>query len=355
MEVSFDYLTKKTKRGEYDSVSKKSLRAFIDAEFSISFSEFKWFDTIDPHDIPNVDTGKCGLANIHRINDIQRVNKFFESSNKKLAVGDFFLISVETKDSRRTRILNKYPRIISRPYYMLDFILKRLFPKFKITKKLYFYITKGRNRVISFTEAVGRLYSCGFEVMGHQRIGYMTYIMARKTGEPAYDMKPTYGALVKLKRVGREGKVFDVYKMRTMYPYSEYVQDYAFKMNDLQDGGKIKDDFRITGWGKVFRKLWIDELPMFINYFKREMKLVGVRPLSKHYFSLYPEDVQMMRSKVKPGLIPPFYADLPTTLEEIVDSERRYLLAYLKNPIRTDLRYFFKALYNIFIKQARSN
>lgn len=355
MEVSVNNFVKKTRRGIYDTASKKSLRAFIDSEFRISFSDFKWIDTVDPDEIPLVHDDKCGIANIQRINDIQRVNKFLESANIRLNVGEYFLISLETKDSRRTRILNKYPRIISRPYYALDFVLKRVFPKFNITKKLYFWITKGRNRVISFTEAIGRLYSCGFEVLGHHRVGYMTYIMARKTGDPAYDMQPTYGALVKLKRVGKDGKIMDVYKMRTMHPYSEYVQDYVFKMNNLQEGGKIKDDFRITGWGKIFRKLWIDELPMFINYFKREMKLVGVRPLSKHYYSLYPEDVQIMRTKVKPGLIPPFYADLPESLEEIVESERRYLISYLKHPKRTDVKYFFKALYNIFIRRARSN
>ena len=73
------------------------------------------------------------------------------------------------------------------------------------------------------------------------------------------------------------------------------------------------------------------------------MKLVGVRPLSSHYFSLYPEDLQKLRTGVKPGLVPPFYADLPKTLPEIIESERVYLELYLKNPISTDFQIFFKS------------
>lgn len=169
-----------------------------------------------------------------------------------------------------------------------------------------------------------------------------------------YDMEPTYGALVKLRRIGKGGNLFSVYKFRTMYPYSEYVQDFVFKHNDLQEGGKLKDDYRVTSWGRLFRRYWIDELPMLINWLKGEMKLVGVRPLSQHYFSLYPQDMQQLRTMVKPGLVPPFYVDMPVTLDEIIESEREYLKRYLDAPIRTDIYYFFMAFYNILFKKARS-
>lgn len=167
-------------------------------------------------------------------------------------------------------------------------------------------------------------------------------------------MQPTYGHLVKLTRVGKDRELIDLYKMRTMHPYLEYLQDYVFKQNKLDDGGKFKKDFRITPWGHWMRKLWIDEQPMWINYFKGDVKLVGVRPLSRHYFDVYPEDLQDLRTKYKPGLIPPFYVVLPRTFDEILESERCYLQQYQKAPIRTDIKYFFKALNNIFIKRARS-
>ena len=334
---------------------KKGINKFIKSlNLGFDISNFECVDPSQLEDIKPISSGMFGIASIHRINDLPRVNKFFEKANICLNYGDYLLICLETKDSRRMRILNKFPRIISKPYYFLDFILKRVLPKWSVTKKIYFWITKGNNRVISLTEGLGRLVSCGFKIVGYQRIGYLTYIVSKKNSEPIYDMEPTYGLLVRLKRIGKGGKLFTVYKMRTMYPYSEYLQDFVFIKNNLQVGGKIKDDFRITSWGKLFRKLWIDELPMFINYFKGQMKFVGVRPLSRHYYSLYPEDLQELRITVKPGLIPPFYADLPQTLPEIIESERVYLESYRKNPIRTDIRYFFKAMNNIFIKKARS-
>jgi hypothetical protein len=80
-----------------------------------------------------------------------------------------------------------------------------------------------------------------------------------------------------------------------------------------------------------------------------------VRPLSSHYFSLYTKEHQEKRINHKPGLIPPFYVDYPKTLEEIMESEVKYMDAYDKHPFRTDFIYFFKALYNIIFKRYRSN
>ncbi len=125
--------------------------------------------------------------------------------------------------------------------------------------------------------------------------------------------------------------------------------------NHLQEGGKFSNDFRVTATGGFMRRFWLDELPMIFNLLRGDMKIVGVRPLSKHYFNLYTDELKEKRTKIKPGLVPPFYADMPKSLEEIMDSENRYLDAYNKNPLRTDIRYFFKAFYNIVFKQARSN
>jgi lipopolysaccharide/colanic/teichoic acid biosynthesis glycosyltransferase len=163
-----------------------------------------------------------------------------------------------------------------------------------------------------------------------------------------------YGPLIALPRIGRNGDIIKVYKLRTMHPYSEYVQDYVYKQHDLQDGGKFKDDFRITTWGAVCRKIWLDEFPMLINLFKGNMKLVGVRPLSRHYYELYSKDLQERRIQYKPGLIPPFYADMPSDLDAIQKSENRYLDSYDKRPVRTDFKYFCKSMFNIMFRHARS-
>ena len=55
-----------------------------------------------------------------------------------------------------------------------------------------------------------------------------------------------------------------------------------------------------------------------------------------------------------PGLIPPFYADLPQSLEAIVESERVYLTKYQTRPVRTDLHYTRRAVWNIVGRGARS-
>jgi len=85
-----------------------------------------------------------------------------------------------------------------------------------------------------------------------------------------------------------------------MHPYSEYLQEYVFKLAGLKKGGKLENDFRLTGWGKVMRKLWLDELPMLYNWVKGELQIVGVRPLSMQYFSLYDKELQDMRGLVNP-------------------------------------------------------
>ena len=121
----------------------------------------------------------------------------------------------------------------------------------------------------------------------------------------------------------KEERFFFVYKLRTMHAYSQFLQEYIYNQNDLKKGGKINDDFRISFEGKFFRKFWIDELPMILNVLKGQMKIVGIRPLSPHYFSLYSEKLKNMRIKCKPGLIPPFYYDMPNTFEEIMKSEQK--------------------------------
>ena len=146
-------------------------------------------------------------------------------------------------------------------------------------------------------------------------------------------MNPSYGPIFKMPRVGKSRKIIHVYKLRTMHPYSEYLQDYIFEKNGSLNGDKVLNDFRISPVGSFFRKIWIDELPMLINLLKGELKLVGVRPLSISKFNMYPKKIQDLRTKVKPGLIPPFYADMPNDFNELVLSEKNYLNQYLKNPI----------------------
>lgn len=335
------------------STSKEGL-AFIEKNIILD-DHVQLLSTNTLFNIENIEGNHTGIVNLKRLNDFQGINKYFRLVNKKIPVGGVFINIAETYAVRKQRLLKKFPFPFNRIYYGIDVFITRITPKISFTKRLYYFLSTGKGRVLSRTEVLGRLYYCGFEVVDEKIIDNKLYFAAKKIKDPIFSIhKPSYGFVIKLPRVGKDGKIIGVYKFRTMHPYSEYLQQYVFEKNNLEKGGKLKDDFRVSTVGKVFRKYWLDELPMFWNFFKGEMKLIGVRPLSQHYLSLYSDEVRRIRKKTKPGLLPPFYADMPTTLEDIMASEMRYCEAYLKNPIKTDVKYFFKILNSIVFKGKRS-
>lgn len=288
-----------------------------------------------------------------RLNVLRYVNRHLRAANKKLKQNGYLVCYFDTSQKRRTQIYSSYPNFIAKFVYVFDFIWHRMFPKMKLTRWFYYLCSKKVRKVFPKPEILGRLYYCGFEVVSEQYIHDSYYVIAQKKRIPIRD-NHTYGFLIRLRRVGKDGKLFNVFKFRTMYAYSECLQTYVYENNNLDESGKFSDDYRVTEWGRFLRKCWIDELPMLVNLLKGQMKLVGVRPLSQQYFSLYDPELQQLRIKTKPGLFPPFYADMPETLEEIQASEKRYLEAYLKQPFRTDWKYFWRILGNIIFKGKRS-
>lgn len=295
------------------------------------------------------------IINLKQLNNFRYINKFLESANEKLRQGGYIIGCVETAKQREQRLMGKFPSPLNKAYLFFDYLGKRVWPKLPYLKKLYFALTVGQNRVISEMETYGRLYSCGFRLVATLNAEGKLYFVAEKSSQPDYNQDASYGPLIRLKRQGKGGKLIKVFKFRTMAPYSEYIQQFVFERYGLQSGGKINNDPRVSPVGRFMRKYWLDELPMLINILRGEMKLVGVRPASEQYLSMYPAEFQEYRKKFKPGFIPPFYADLPKTLEEIVASEARYLEAYERYGLLTDIRYLAKALYNVIVKKARSN
>jgi lipopolysaccharide/colanic/teichoic acid biosynthesis glycosyltransferase len=334
---------------------KPEINKFINENCCINFSSHTiLLKTITVFNIDILGKNEHCIINLARLNDIRRVNKFMEAVNHKLVINGVYIGSAETIIDRKEKLSREYNKIIYQIIRPIDFIYKRILPKLPLFKKLYFTITKGHNRVMSKAEILGRLISCGFKVKNIQTISGRIYFSVCKVNEPAFDMQVSYGPIFKMRRIGKDKKIINVYKFRTMHPYAEYLQEYIIEENKLQSSGKIANDYRIPPWGRLFRKLWIDELPMLINWVKGDLKLFGVRPLSQSFFNRYPDHLQDLRIKTKPGLVPPYYADLPKSWEEILESEERYLNAYLKYPFSTDFKYFFKACYNIMIKGKRS-
>ena len=104
------------------------------------------------------------------------------------------------------------------------------------------------------------------------------------------------------KRVGRNGKEFDMYKFRSMVVNAEELKEKLAAQNEMSGPMfKMKDDPRVTKVGKFIRKTSIDELPQLWNILKGDMSLVGPRPSLPKEVAQF-EDWMYKRLEVKPGL-----------------------------------------------------
>ena len=296
------------------------------------------------------------IVDLTLLNDARGINRRFCAVNQKLPDGGRYVCCYRPQEYIKQKILNKYPRPLNWIIYSLYFFQKRVIPRLMLTSRLYYDVTRGRKRMLSKTEVLGRLYYCGFEVDEIVPMGHIEYVFAHRHSQPyPQEQIKVYGPMIKLPRVCENMEIKYFYKFRTMHPYAEYIQKYVFDARGGMDiSDKSNDDWRITNWGKFMRKYWLDELPMLINWIKRDIKLVGVRPLSRAMFDTYPEWLRDKRTLCKPGLIPPFYIDHPDTFEELFASEDKYLTEYLAHPVRTDIKYFFLTLRSILTRKTHS-
>lgn len=110
-------------------------------------------------------------------------------------------------------------------------------------------------------------------------------------------------ALFKQVRVGRDGRLFTMYKMRTMHTNAEAVKAQLVAQNESAGGVlfKIRHDPRITRVGRILRKTSLDELPQLLNVLKGEMSLVGPRPALPEEVAQY-NAKERRRLAVRPGL-----------------------------------------------------
>ena len=90
-------------------------------------------------------------------------------------------------------------------------------------------------------------------------------------------------------RSGKDGKIFKIYKFKTMTDERD------------EEGHLLPDEARLTKAGMFVRSTSIDELPQLVNVIKGEMALIGPRPLISQYLPLYSKE-QMRRHEVRPGI-----------------------------------------------------
>lgn len=151
-------------------------------------------------------------------------------------------------------------------------------------------------------------------------------------------------------RVGKNGKRFRMYKFRTMCAHAEEQIGSLREMNEM-DGPvfKIRDDPRITRFGKYLRSTNIDELPQVFNIFLGQMSFVGPRPALPDEVEQYRES-DKLRLLVTPGLTCYWQATHNRTnisFDEWMKMDRKYIM---ERSIRVDFRLILKTIAFLFRK-----
>lgn len=132
------------------------------------------------------------------------------------------------------------------------------------------------------------------------------------------------------KRVGKNGKLFNLIKFRTMYINA-----------DKQGFLTVGNDKRITSVGKFLRKYKLDELPQFINVLLGHMSIVGPRPEVPKYVALYNERQKQVLT-VKPGITDYsslVYFEESNELSKTTNPEEYYIKVIMPHKINLSLKY----------------
>ena len=149
-------------------------------------------------------------------------------------------------------------------------------------------------------------------------------------------------------RVGRNGKLFRLYKFRSMCPNAESKLNDLLKDNEM-DGPvfKMKDDPRITRVGHFIRKTSIDELPQFFDVLRGDMSLVGTRPPTLDEYKQY-ESHHKRRLSMKPGITGLWQVSGRSDIEDF-EEVVKLDVAYIDNwSLWGDVKILFKTIYVVF-------
>ncbi|MFW6268279.1 MAG: sugar transferase, partial [Marinilabiliaceae bacterium] len=179
------------------------------------------------------------IVNTRPLNEVRYINKFLIEINRSMPDAGIYIGCVEPvkcfKARQKARINIPFFFAI---YWIYIFLFHRVMPKIRYIQKLYFFLTRGRYRFLTMGETLGRIVSCGFEIIEYKEINGLLYYAVIKTREPDYGQRPSFGPLFPMLRVGRHGKMIKVYKLRTMHPFAEFLQDYITKLNGYNETGK---------------------------------------------------------------------------------------------------------------------
>lgn len=150
----------------------------------------------------------------------------------------------------------------------------------------------------------------------------------------------------KQRRVGKNGRFFNIYKFRSMYVDAEERKKALMDQNEMGSDliFKMDNDPRITRVGAFLRKTSLDEFPQFFNILKGDMSLIGTRPPTVDEFQKY-QSYHKMRLSIKPGLTGLWQvsgrSDI-TDFEEIVKLDVKYISEW---SLGLDIKIIFKTIF----------
>ncbi|WP_374286002.1 sugar transferase [Lactococcus sp.] len=154
--------------------------------------------------------------------------------------------------------------------------------------------------------------------------------------------------MYKQKRYGKNGKIFYIWKFRTMILNAEaYLDEHPeIKQAYHDNGNKLEDDPRVTKIGKFIRQHSIDELPQFLNVLKGEMSLVGPRPILLFEDKEYGERLSYLLM-CKPGITGYWttHGRSAVVFPERADLELHYLEIH---GLSSDIRLLFMTIFQSF-------
>lgn len=154
-------------------------------------------------------------------------------------------------------------------------------------------------------------------------------------------------------RVGKNGKIFKMYKFRSMIPNAESQKKELENKNKIKDGMmfKMENDPRIIpGIGSFIRKTSLDEFPQFFNVLKGDMSLVGTRPPTVDEFNKYKPE-HRIRLSVKPGITGLWQISGRSNIidfKEVVRLDKEYIDNW---DITSDIKILFKTVIYLFSKK----
>lgn len=223
----------------------------------------------------------------------------------------------------------------------------------------YDVLTVYWNRISFLSAALKR----GLDILGGLVGCLITLILTIFIGPAIYIASPG-PIFYSQERIGRNGKVFRMYKFRSMYPNADELKKKYLQENRVSGGFMFKLEFdprvignkilpdgtKKTGIGEFIRKTSLDEFPQFLNVLKGDMSLVGTRPPTKDEWVLY-EDHHRARMAMRPGITGMWQVSGRsniTDFEEVVRLDTKYIDEW---SLGLDLKILVKTITSVLKKE----